>query len=168
MEESMKKRVAGIVGLVLALVAWGGIARGVTLGSAITYQGRLDQDGAPATGNFDLLFRLYDQASNGTQIGPDQILLSTPVAEGLFTVQLDFGAASYNGDARWLDIRVKPAGDPTYTVLTPRQPVTASPYALRAISGGTGGSQWVSDGPDLTYSTGGVGVTGGSSPFASG
>jgi hypothetical protein len=55
-----------------------------------------------------------------------------------------------------------------YTLLTPRQRVTAVPYGVRALNGGSGGSQWVSDGPDLTYPTGGVGVTGGSSPFASG
>jgi hypothetical protein len=33
------------------------------------YQGELKQNGAPVTASTDMVFRLYDAASNGTQIG---------------------------------------------------------------------------------------------------
>jgi hypothetical protein len=52
------------------------------------------------------------------------------VTNGLFTVQLDFGAGAFQGDARWLQIAVKCAGDASYTTLSPRQPLTPAPYAL--------------------------------------
>lgn len=138
------------------------------LGSGFTYQGHIDKNNQPFTGNAQLLIRLYDAVTSGSQIGPDVNLPTVNVAAGLFTVELDFGAASFNGDARWIEIQVKTTGDANFTLLTPRQKVTAVPYGLRAQSGGSGGSQWISDGPDLTYPTGGVGITGGSSPFASG
>ena len=48
-----------------------------------------------------------------------------PVSDGLFTVQLDFGAAAFNGDTRWLEITVNG------TLLTPRQRVNATPYAVQ-------------------------------------
>ncbi|HEY3242186.1 MAG TPA: hypothetical protein VGM03_02450, partial [Phycisphaerae bacterium] len=54
-----------------------------------------------------------------------------------FMTTLDFGAASFNGDARWLSAgaraggAVGDCGSGTYTVLTPRQPLTATPYAVQ-------------------------------------
>jgi len=38
-------------------------------GTAFNYQGRLDADGAPANGSFDLRFAIYDAASGGNQWG---------------------------------------------------------------------------------------------------
>mgnify|MGYP003693919305 CR=1 FL=1 len=55
------------------------------------------------------------------------------VTSGVFTVQLDYGAAAFPGVDRFLEIGVRRAasGD-SYTVLSPRQPLTATPYAIRA------------------------------------
>ncbi len=102
------------------------------LGTAFTYQGQLKKDGAPVNGTCDFLFSLWDDPTAGSQIGTNQEKLNVSVSNGLFTIpDLDFGADAFNGDARWLRIRVRcPAGSGDYTVLDPRQPLTAAPYAL--------------------------------------
>ncbi len=93
------------------------------LGTAFTYQGRLLQGGAPATGSFGITFKLYDALSGGGQIG-STLSQTVPVTNGLFTTPLDFGAGAFDGQARWLELAV--GG----TTLTPRQPLTPTPYAL--------------------------------------
>ncbi|MHC4500493.1 MAG: autotransporter outer membrane beta-barrel domain-containing protein, partial [Planctomycetota bacterium] len=60
--------------------------------------------------------------------------------DGYFTVELFLGSASFTGDARWLEIGVRPGEleDPNvYTILEPRQEVTPTPYAMYAKSSGT-------------------------------
>jgi hypothetical protein len=101
------------------------------LGTAFTYQGQLKKNGSPVNGTCDFLFSLWDAATEGNQIGPNQEKTNVPVTNGLFTVQLDFGANAFQGDARWLRVRVRcPAGSDDYIVLDPRQPLTPAPYAL--------------------------------------
>lgn len=152
---------AALAALLLALPA---IA--APLGSSFTYQGQLVKSGTPFGGNADFIFRLYNAVSGGGQVGGSVGITSLPVTGGLFTTELDFGAV-FDGTALWLDIQVRTPGDGGYTTLTPRVKLTAAPYALRALSA-SGVSQWISDGADLSYSGGGVGVLGASSPFASG
>ena len=104
--------------------------------SSFTYQGQLRQSGEPFTGMADLEFRLYDQLSGGTQIGSTQSVADWPVEDGLFQVELDFGAPAFDGSDRYLEVTVD--GAP----LIPRQKVTATPYALLATglaSGSVGG-----------------------------
>ncbi len=101
------------------------------LGTAFTYQGQLKQGGNPVNGNCDLQFSLWDAASDGTQVGTTQTKTNVSVSDGLFTIpDLDFGSV-FTGDARWLQIAVRcPAGSGMYTNLSPRQALTAAPYAL--------------------------------------
>jgi hypothetical protein len=58
------------------------------------------------------------------------------VSNGIFTVQLDFGAcvSCFNGAARFLEIAVKKTTDATFTLLAPRQPFTSTPYAIRSLN----------------------------------
>ncbi|MCA9275763.1 MAG: hypothetical protein KDA29_07040 [Phycisphaerales bacterium] len=42
-----------------------------------TYQGSLNDNGAPANGEYDLIFRLYDAASGGAQLGAQVVLENT-------------------------------------------------------------------------------------------
>jgi len=103
------------------------------LSSAFTYQGRLLLSGNPVNGTCDLQFGLWDAETGGAQIGATQTKTSVSVHDGLFTVLLDYGAAAFAGEARWLEIAVRsPAGSGAYTVLSPRQALTAVPYALYA------------------------------------
>ncbi len=104
------------------------------LGTAFTYQGQLKSEGQPYTGTCDFQFGLYDVLTGGTPLG-NLPLTGVPLTEGFFTVQLDFGAGAFMGEARWLDISVRcPAGTGDYTLLEPRQQLTAAPYALYATS----------------------------------
>lgn len=126
----MHKLLVGCGALFLVLV--GLTARGQ--GTAFTYQGRLSQGGAPATGKFDFRVALFDDASLGAQVGPTVTNAAVAVEGGLFLVQLDFGKAFFEGKARWLDIAVRKAGDLDFTALAPRQPVMPTPYALYAMT----------------------------------
>ena len=130
------------------------------LGTEFTYQGQLKDGGVPANDDYDFLFRLFDSPNAGTQVGADVLIDDWPVAGGLFTVQLDFGAGVFTGDAIWLEAAVRPgeSGNP-YTVLSPRQPLTAAPYALYALDGPGGPGFWAASGNDI-YSTnsGNVGI----------
>ncbi len=98
------------------------------LGNAFTYQGQLKRDGKPVTGECDVAFRLYDQDTSGDQVG-SAITTTVPITAGLFTVHLDFGAAAFTGDARWLGIQVACSGDADFADLG-RQPLAPAPYAL--------------------------------------
>jgi hypothetical protein len=104
------------------------------LGTSFTYQGRLDQNGSPVNDACDMSFRLYDAASMGTEIGSD-FHAGVPITNGLFTVNLDFGAGAFNGDRRWLEIKIDCEEDGTYADLG-RQELTAAPYALYAVKSG--------------------------------
>jgi len=105
------------------------------LGTAFTYQGQLKSEGQPYTGTCDFQFGLYDVPTEGTSLGDPIVLTEVPLNEGYFTVQLDFGAGAFMGEARYLDISVRcPAGTGDYTLLEPRQELTATPYALYAIN----------------------------------
>jgi len=67
------------------------------LTTAFTYQGELASDGAPATGTYDIRYRLYDAADGGTQIGSLLCVDNVEVANGRFTASLDFGVAAFAG-----------------------------------------------------------------------
>lgn len=111
------------------------------LTAKFTYQGELRDDDVPVTGNADLRFRLFDANWAGNQIGPTVDSSNVYVSAGRFSVELDFGAASFNGSARWLQVEVRrPSGTGAYVTLLPRQPVNATPFALYALNGaGSGG-----------------------------
>lgn len=115
------------------------IEAATALTTAFTYQGRLTDGGSPANGVYDLRFILYDAETGGAQVGGIVAKEDVTVTNGLFSVELDFGASAFTGDARWLEIAVRPGsgtGATGYTVLSPRQPVSPSPYALFAKAAG--------------------------------
>ncbi|MCC6823362.1 MAG: hypothetical protein IT579_21740 [Verrucomicrobia subdivision 3 bacterium] len=99
--------------------------------TAFTYQGVLQSGGAPANGSTDFTFTLYNAASGGATVGVSNEVNHLAVSNGLFTVTLDFGAA-FDGNARWLEIGVRTNGAGAFSTLSPRQAITASPYAIVA------------------------------------
>src|SRR5712671_809956 len=100
-------------------------------GTAFTYQGQLRDGLAPANGSYDLTFSLFGVSSGAGQVGSSLTNSATGVTNGLFTVTLDFGA-NFPGADRWLEIAVRTNGGGAFSTLTPRQPITAAPYAITA------------------------------------
>lgn len=100
---------------------------------AFTYQGLLRQSGQPVNASCDLQFGVWDALTVGTQLGSTQTV-TTPVANGLFTVLLNgaaqFSAGAFDGRAVWIETAMRcPSGSGSYITLTPRQALTAAPLA---------------------------------------
>lgn len=102
-------------------------------GTAFTYQGRLNDNGAPANGIYDLQFSLYATNVNGNPVAGPVTNCATAVSNGLFTATIDFGPDVFTGANYWLDVAVRTNGG-VFTDLTPRQPVTPVPSAIFAGS----------------------------------
>lgn len=102
--------------------------------TAFTYQGRLTSGGSPATGSFDFQFTLFATATSSTPRGGPLAMNAVGVTNGVFTVPLDFGAEAFVFPDRWLEIAVCPANNGTFSTLTPRQPITPTPYAMTAFN----------------------------------
>ncbi len=125
----------GLLGLMLSGLAY---AQGETppaptapQGTGFTYQGQLNHRGNPVNATCQLAFRLYNAATGDGLVGTP-ITTTTPITHGLFTVVLNFGATAFQGETRWLDIRVLCPGDLSFTTLE-RQALTNAPSALYAL-----------------------------------
>ncbi|MBN1139700.1 MAG: hypothetical protein JXM73_24215 [Anaerolineae bacterium] len=138
-----QSRLFGCVVLCVALAAMAGsvgaqgpapqTALQAALGTEFTYQGHLEDGGSPANGSYDLLFTLYDAGSGGAQVGNAVSIENVTIADGMFVVSLDFGAVAFDGQARYLEAAVRPGSSTaSYIPLSPRQALTAAPYALYA------------------------------------
>ena len=77
------------------------------IGTSFTYQGELNQQGIPASGAFDFQFDLYDVADDGAALTTPIQLEDVSVQDGVFTVELDFGASPFTGQSLWLEIPSK-------------------------------------------------------------
>lgn len=98
--------------------------------TAFTYQGELLQSGQPADGLFDFEFALFDSAVGGAPIALEQFADDIQVRQGVFTVTLGFGPAIRSESELYLQIRVRPDGIGTMTLLEPRQRIEAAPRSI--------------------------------------
>ena len=126
--------------------------------TAFTYQGKLEKSDVPASTSCSIRFSLYDSVTGGTLVGGPITQSGVTVTEGLFTTKLDFGAGVFDGNKRWLEIAVQCTGDGGFTTLSPRQELTAVPYAMYSMTGGGGGSSQWSTGVDGVHYLGNVGI----------
>ncbi len=112
------------------------------LTSAFTYQGELADAGAPVSGAYDIRFRLYDAATGGSQVGSTLCSNDLAINSGRFVTSLDFGTA-FDGQRRFLEIEVRRdtgldcSNATGFTLLAPRQELTAAPNATFAQSAAT-------------------------------
>ncbi|MDE3068345.1 MAG: hypothetical protein KGJ60_12445 [Verrucomicrobiota bacterium] len=140
--------------------------------TAFTYQGRLNDGGAPANAIYDLRFAIYDAVTNGNSVGNSLTNAAVPVTNGLFVTTLDFGNV-FTGRLLWLEIGVRSGGATNnFTELTPRQPLTPVPYAIFADSasnlpGGLAATQLVGTLPASAFAgyTNTVALTNGANLF---
>ncbi|MGD9790965.1 MAG: hypothetical protein AB7Q00_10735 [Phycisphaerales bacterium] len=132
------RKVSMLAAMVAGVCGFGGVGLGQS--APFVYQGRLGVSSGTLAGTYDMRFRLYTDGVVGapdTQVGPSLTFAGVSGvavnSEGLFTARLEFFADSYLGfTGRWLQIEVKRPADATYTVLTPRQELTPTPYATSA------------------------------------
>jgi len=103
-------------------------------GTAFSYQGQLTSGGSPVEGSYDLQFALYDTNAGGCAVAGPITNLATAISNGLFCACVDFGPGVFNGTPCWLDVAVRTNGASTFVELTPRQFLTATPYASYAAS----------------------------------
>ena len=98
-----------ILSSIAALLALaGGLLHTAPFGTAFTYQGRLNDGGATARGNYDLSFTLHEAATRGASLGTFVLLTAVPVSNGLFTVTIntnnEFGVGAFTGAARFASL----------------------------------------------------------------
>jgi len=115
------------------------VTKAAETGTAFTYQGRLIDDNVAADGEYDFQFRLFGSDTVGSQVGDNVNIDDVNVIDGYFTVELDFGNV-FTGELLWLEIAVR-EGDSTgdFMTLSPRQKITAVPYAMTANTTVNGG-----------------------------
>ncbi len=100
--------------------------------TTFTYQGRLEVDGVPANGAYDIKFVLWDAETDGSIKGiidGEQV----PITNGTFSWQLDYGLVAFDGSPRWLEVFVRPDGEGPFESMD-RQELTATPYAIVAAT----------------------------------
>jgi len=132
MKRTVYFRFAQLMMLALILSLNAGAVRAQN--TTFSYQGSLKDGGNPANGPFDLQFKLFDALTGGTQLSATNTLQDVTVSSGIFSVALDFGTV-FTGANRFLEISLRPgASTGTFTTLSPRQPITSIPYAIRSLS----------------------------------
>jgi len=82
-------------------------------------------------------FKLFNALSSGNQVGVTLTITNVQVTTGIFSVSLDFGAASFSGADRFLEVSISPAGQNNFTTLAPRQKLTSAPYSIKASTSDT-------------------------------
>ncbi len=117
-----------LTSLLLTAVALSASAQG----TAFCYQGRLNDNGSPANGLYDVRFMVLDAPNNGNLLAGPVTNSATGVTNGLFAVTLDFGSKVFTGPDRWLELDVRTNDNGPFTTLLPLQPLLPMPYAIMA------------------------------------
>jgi len=119
------RSVCAVAGLVCASTA---------LAQPFTYQGKLTAAGLPAAGPHEVVSRVFAQDIGGSPLaGAGSTGVISPGPDGTFSLLVDAGPAIWTGEDRWVELSVRPLGGGAFTVLQPRQKITATPYAARAL-----------------------------------
>jgi hypothetical protein len=134
-----------LCGVVLTtLVAAAKFTGGTPIDQTFTYQGQLRNAGQLVNGPVDLKITMWDADTGGSQVGSTNTFNAMQLNDGRFACGLNFGNAAFDGSNRWVQVEFRnPAGSGQYQGLSPRDKITATPYALYALNGANG--VWVYD-----------------------
>lgn len=126
----MQRARAILVGTFVLLVSMTAMAQSYIF----TYQGKLNDGGAPANGVYDI--RITQLEAIDQPAGTDTIFDNVQVTNGIFTVDIPTGALILiENRLRFLEIAVRPGNsEGAFSVLSPRQAVNMVPYAGRSAS----------------------------------
>ncbi len=109
----MKHQIMLVISVLAVCVALAGTAAAqpnqpeapaAAITTKFTYQGQLKRDGALFNGTCDMQFDLWDADNGGAQLATYTPPAQVNVTDGVFAVELDFGA-QFKGEARWLGKR---------------------------------------------------------------
>ena len=113
---------------------------GIAQGTAFTYQGRIYDGTNLANGQYDLRFSVFSLVSGGSKLAGPVTNSPVVVSNGLFTTAIDFGGSVFDGQTCWLEIAARSNGTAVaYSVLTPRQAINPTPYAIYAETANAAG-----------------------------
>lgn len=118
---------------ILLLLPFVSTGKGQT--AVFTYQGRLTDGAIAAHGTYDFRFRLFNGSEN--PITPNLDITNVSIVNGIFTVELSFGPSLFGGEERFLEVSVKKPAEPEYTLLSPRQRITSTPYSMKSLNSDT-------------------------------
>ncbi|MCC5823881.1 MAG: hypothetical protein LAT64_12730 [Phycisphaerales bacterium] len=142
--------------VIVAFAVLAALASAPASAQSISYQGRFADNGAIPVGNYEIRFRLFNQAEGGQTVGATLIRLVELSADdaGVFSFQdLDFGTGVFNGQPRWIEVAVRRLGE-AFEVLSPRQPVNPTPYSIFAQTSGTTLQQAYNNAPTVNVTPG--------------
>jgi hypothetical protein len=88
-----------------------------------TFQGFLEQSGAPLNGTANLAFKLFNSENGSNQVGSTITANAYPVLDGVFSIDLNFAGVMFQDEMRWLQVEVN--GTP----LGPRIEILPAPLA---------------------------------------
>ncbi|MCB9770797.1 MAG: hypothetical protein H6752_21550 [Candidatus Omnitrophica bacterium] len=130
-----KKTMIFSIGILMAVGFMSSSVTAQSFPTSFTYQGQVEIAESPVNENCDFRFTLWNDlaaTAPANQVGATQTLNGVAVEDGVFTVNLDFGAGVFDGSERYLEISVAcPSGQP-YQTLSPRQEIHPTPYAQTA------------------------------------
>ena len=121
--------------VIIACLFWSAANAQTTL---FKFEANLPNEFTPATGSFEMEFKLYDAATGGNQIGATNVVQNVEVKTRSLAVQLDYGAAAFSGGDRFVEISYRRAGSgEPFVVVSPRRQILSVPYAIRALNATT-------------------------------
>ncbi len=100
--------------------------------NGFNYQGHLEMEGQPFTGNAEIIFHIYGFGINPifTEIFPE-----VQITDGLLELYVSLAAFDFFGEELTAEIEIRtPPGSGPFTTLSPRQPIRSVPYAMRATT----------------------------------
>lgn len=142
----------------LALATFASSAK-AQIGTAFTYQGALEINGTPFTGNADFIFEVFNAQTGGTAFGSD-VITNVPVSKGVFSCVIDEMAANaFDTGPRYMGVFVRaPAGVGSYVPLSSRQRILPSPYSIRSNTSARSDTAAKMDGVDHVSGNIGIGT----------